>query len=84
MAIRISASPTTCWGARSFRNCHFGSEADHYVIVEQRAVIALPPNLTFYGTPPESAVGRIDIVIIARDIIDNSADAMFSILVGHR
>ena len=94
-----------------------GSEADHYVIVEQRMVIAMPPNLfvdslpnahmtfeakrpdgsplpswltfdpnslTFYGTPPETAVGRVEVTIVARDIVSNTASASFSILVGHK
>ena len=39
-------------------------------------------NLTFSGTPPASAHGAVDIVIVARDQFGNEATASFRILVG--
>ncbi|HEY1411278.1 MAG TPA: putative Ig domain-containing protein, partial [Rhodopila sp.] len=92
-----------------------GSVANRFIIVEQHAIIAVPPDifqdtlpqpqltyeaklpdgtslpswitfnpndLTFSGTPPEGAYGRLEILITARDIAGNSADATFNILIG--
>ena len=39
-------------------------------------------NLTFSGTPPASAHGAVDVVIIARDQFGHEAKATFRILVG--
>ena len=39
-------------------------------------------NLTFSGTPPASAHGAVDILIIAKDQFGNEASASFRILVG--
>ena len=94
-----------------------GSVANRFIIVEQQAVISVPPNifqsnlpnpelqyearlpdgsplpnwlsfdpgaLTFTGTPPLSAQGRLEILIRARDIAGNTADATFNILIGHQ
>jgi hypothetical protein len=41
-----------------------------------------PRNLTFRGTPPDSARGAVDIVIVAKDTHANTAEAQFKILVG--
>jgi hypothetical protein len=40
-------------------------------------------SLTFSGTPPLGAVGRVELTISARDILNNTATGSFSILVGH-
>jgi hypothetical protein len=39
-------------------------------------------NLTFSGTPPASAHGAVDILIVAKDQFGNEATASFRILVG--
>ncbi|MBR9971090.1 DUF4347 domain-containing protein [Magnetospirillum sulfuroxidans] len=39
-------------------------------------------NLTFKGTPPDTAKGAVDIVIVAKDTNGNKAEAQFRILVG--
>ncbi len=92
-----------------------GSVANRFIIVEQHAVISVPPNifqdslpqaqltyeaklpdgsslpswitfnandLTFSGTPPRNAYGRLEILIRARDVAGNTADATFNILIG--
>jgi hypothetical protein len=92
-----------------------GSVANRFIIVEQHAVISVPPNifqdslpqaqlsyeakrpdgsslpswltfnpndLTFSGTPPRGAYGRLEILIRARDVAGNIADANFNILIG--
>ena len=41
-----------------------------------------PRNLTFSGTPPASAHGAVDVLIVARDQFGNEATATFRILVG--
>lgn len=94
-----------------------GSVANRFIIVEQHAVISVPPNifqdslpqaqlsyeaklpdgsslpswitfnandLTFTGTPPRGAYGRLEILIRARDIAGNTADANFNILIGRQ
>jgi hypothetical protein len=94
-----------------------GSVANRFIIVEQHAVISVPPNifqdtldnpqmtyeaklpdgsplpnwlsfdpqsLTFSGTPPAGAYGRLTILIRATDIAGNTADATFNILIGRR
>ncbi|AWK89144.1 hypothetical protein DEW08_24430 (plasmid) [Azospirillum thermophilum] len=40
------------------------------------------PNMTFRGTPPASARGNVDVVIIAKDTRGNQAAAQFRILVS--
>src|SRR6185503_6300986 len=39
-------------------------------------------NLTFSGTPPKDAYGRLEIVIRATDVAGNTADADFTVLIG--
>jgi hypothetical protein len=41
-----------------------------------------PNDLTFSGTPPRGSHGRLEILIRARDIAGNTADANFNILIG--
>ncbi|HLZ67437.1 MAG TPA: putative Ig domain-containing protein, partial [Aliidongia sp.] len=41
-----------------------------------------PRNLTFTGTPPASAHGAVDVLIVAKDQFGNEATASFRILVG--
>ncbi len=52
-----------------------GSALPNWLTFDARA-------LTFRGTPPNSARGPVDIVIVAKDTLGNQAEAQFRILVG--
>jgi hypothetical protein len=43
-----------------------------------------PSALTFQGTPPANAYGRVEILIRATDIAGRTADATFNILIGRK